>query len=323
MRFVIAAPCLAAALFSWSALAAAQVPADAAAAEVLFQEAQALYAAGDLARACPKFRASYAVDAALGTLLNLARCYEQQGRTASAWIAYVDLAPLAARAGQADRQQIALERSRALEPELMRLSVVVPPGATVDVALDGEPLAREVFGSAVPVDPGEHTVAARRNASAEPYWSARVTLSDAGKTVEVRVPAPPAVVVERPARAATPLVPPPLRAAPPDRDSDHTLAVAGGVSGGAGLVLLGVSAIFGVKAASEWSDAGCHAGLCPDAGAQRHAENAGGSADLATGFAVAGGLALATGAVLLLVGLSHHGAKQTTGFVLPRASVRF
>ncbi|MEM9877433.1 MAG: hypothetical protein AAF928_21220, partial [Myxococcota bacterium] len=99
--------------------------ADQAAAEALFREGRARYEAGDLKAACAKFAASFALDEALGTLLNLARCHKEEGKTASAWGAYTELAGLAERAGQRDRRAIAVDEAAALEPVLMRLQVTV------------------------------------------------------------------------------------------------------------------------------------------------------------------------------------------------------
>ncbi len=45
-------------------------------AELLFQEGQQLIKDGKHAAACPKFEQSQKLDPAIGTLLNLAHCYE-------------------------------------------------------------------------------------------------------------------------------------------------------------------------------------------------------------------------------------------------------
>ena len=94
---------------------------DRATAEALFQEAKKLKAAEEYDAACPKFAASQKLDPALGTLLNLADCHEQQGLTASAWAEFLEAATLARRAGQAERAKVAKERATALEGRLTRL----------------------------------------------------------------------------------------------------------------------------------------------------------------------------------------------------------
>src|SRR5512140_3368779 len=95
---------LAATIVAASILATA-VPAraqggDTALALSLFEEARKLASDGNYEAACPKFLASYNQVQKLGTLLNLADCYEKQGKTASAWARFVEAQGLAERAGQ-------------------------------------------------------------------------------------------------------------------------------------------------------------------------------------------------------------------------------
>ena len=54
-------------------------------AEALFQQAAQLMDQKRFSEACEKFAASQELDSGLGTMLYLADCYEQAGRTASAW----------------------------------------------------------------------------------------------------------------------------------------------------------------------------------------------------------------------------------------------
>jgi tetratricopeptide (TPR) repeat protein len=334
VRRHIATSILATALLSSmlvTSTAAAQTGApDAAEAEVLFQQAQTLFSAGKYAEACPKFAASYELDAGLGTLLNLARCYEKAGKTASAWVAYVDLAPLAARAGQPDRADIAQQRIAALEPNLMRLKLEVPADANIVVTLDDKPLAPELYGSALPVDPGDHAVAAHRP-DGEPYFTKRVAATEPGRIVVVVVEPPPALAAPPPSPPPTPSPAPPPSTPPsvpkatpaPEPEPGTPWFIAGGVIGGAGLVALGIAGGFTADAASSWKDARCDHGLCPDAKAQASSEHAGRSADVATGLAVAGGVVAAAGAVLVLVGLTTSGDEGPLSFDHGGLGLRF
>src|SRR6476619_3478469 len=68
---------------------------DKALAESLFDAGRQLMQAGDFQQACPKFAESQRQDPSPGTLINLAKCYEGLGRTASAWADDKEAATLA------------------------------------------------------------------------------------------------------------------------------------------------------------------------------------------------------------------------------------
>src|SRR5439155_23616159 len=82
-----------------------------AAAEALFEEGRKLMAEGKVESACPKFADSQQIDPSSATLLNLANCYEKQGRTASAWATYRQAASLANANGRADHLAVAQKRA--------------------------------------------------------------------------------------------------------------------------------------------------------------------------------------------------------------------
>jgi len=96
----------------------------------------------------------------IGTLFNLADCYEHLGKTASAWTAFSETADMAKRAAQPDRESIARERAAALAPKLakMRLDMKGAPPPGFEIRLDGKPLPAAVVGTEIPVDPGDHKV---------------------------------------------------------------------------------------------------------------------------------------------------------------------
>ena len=143
------------AVFGASTLANAQ-PADKAAAEALFVEARQLASEGRYAEACPKFAESQNLDPATGTLLNLADCYEQAGKTASAWMTWIEAAAEAKARGQTDRERMARQRATALQPKLVYLTIDVPDASQVEgmsVTRNGEPVREALWGTSVPGDP--------------------------------------------------------------------------------------------------------------------------------------------------------------------------
>ena len=99
---------------------------DKAAAETLFNAAQELMKTGNFAEACPRFGASYKLDPALGTLLNMATCYEMLGHIASAWGHYREVIVHATKTGDQARIDIARARIAAIEPRLPKLTIKAP-----------------------------------------------------------------------------------------------------------------------------------------------------------------------------------------------------
>ncbi len=166
------------------ALAAPAQAGDAAAADQLFREGKALFDAGRVSEACPKFEASHAADPALGALLNLANCLETEGRTASAYGKWSDASDLARRAGD-PRGAYADERRRALEPQLARLKVLVTGKADDLQVYRGETkLQPGAYGTRLPTDPG--TVVVQVVRGDDVLWEQSVQVL-AGKDSELSV----------------------------------------------------------------------------------------------------------------------------------------
>ena len=86
---------------------------DKAAAEEAFSRAKQLVAAGNFAEACPLFEASHRADPQIGALLNAADCYEQLGRTATAWAEFREADELATKRHD-KRAPYAKQRAEAL-----------------------------------------------------------------------------------------------------------------------------------------------------------------------------------------------------------------
>jgi len=168
-------------------------------AEALFKEGKKLLAEGKIAEACRKLEGSYRIDPAPGTLLNLALCHEQEGKTATAWGELNESRELAKKAKRADREKIAKEHISAIESRLARFVVAVPVEVEVKdlvVEMDGVPLAKGAWGTAIPIDPGEHTAIAK--APKYKDWQTKFSVAEAktatvliGKLEKVPEPKPP------------------------------------------------------------------------------------------------------------------------------------
>ncbi len=248
----------------------------------------------DYAKACPKFAESHRLDPGVGTLLNLADCYEQLGKTASAWAAYIEAETLARRLDQRPRAEFAEKRARELAGGLARLSIEVAKAkdaAAPDVTVrrDGETLERPAWGTLVPVDPGEH----------------RVEASAPGFETFVKT-----IVVQPGQRAAISV--PALRPAPsPSRGGAQRTA--GLVIAGVGLVAAGVGVGFGAIAKSKNDEAlndFCGPVACTQRGADLIGE-AQDAATISTVLVISGAVALVGGSVLFLSAPSAAGSKKT------------
>lgn len=281
---------------------------DQAAAEGLFSDAKKLMAAGAFAEACPKLEESQRLDPAPGTQFKLGECYEQTGKTASAWALFLDVAAAAKSANMPDREKIARDRAAALEPKLSRLVIVVTsPANGLVVTRDGVTVGSAQWGSGVAVDPGKHPVTA--TAPGKQSWKTTIDVSGEGATVTV----PP--LLDAPAER------PHSDAAPPAETSkglgtQRTFAL---VAAGVGVVGVGVGSVFGLKDASKLDDAKslCTGNACNPAGvALRHdAVSAGNVSTIA--FSV-GLVALAGAAVLWFTAPNDSSTPPRTGFVAPK-----
>jgi hypothetical protein len=231
-------------------------------AQVLFDEGRQLLVAGDYEHACTKFAESQRLDPGGGTLLNLAVCHEHQGKIVTAWTEFNEALSIALRDGRDERQRIAREHLLSLSPRLSNVRLeVLGPGPDLEIRLDGVRIARAMWTSALPVEAGDHVIEAR--APAKRLFSVRVKVASAEST---RVEIPP--LLDEPVPPAP--VPPAPPALPPPRPAhSDSRWIAGYLTGGAGLLALGVGAFFGVRAISKKneSDALCARSPCSDASA--------------------------------------------------------
>jgi len=300
-------------LASPSLAVAAPSASDRAAAEVLFDEAIKLLETGDAATACPKLEESQRLDPGVGTLLYLADCYRAQGRTASAWATFREASYAAEAAGQADRMAIANTEADKLKPSLSTVTLVIADreATSLDVQRDGEAVNRALWGSPIPVDPGEHQFAA--SAPGKATWSKTVVVPKGPASVTIDIPALEAAPTQAAPAAGAAAHPPTQETAPaPTAGSGSSQTTWGWVAigvGGAGIV---VGSVFGVLASqdNQAADDECRpddATRCNQQGVDL-AESAASKATLSTVAFGVGLAAATTGVVLLLTAPSNDTA---------------
>lgn len=313
---------------------------DPAAAQALFDQARELSKQGRFAEACPKLQESNRLDPGIGTQFHLADCYEQLGRIASAWAAFLDVASQARATGQVDREKAAQRRAERLQPRLPRLVIEVPDASKapgLELRRNGVVVGSAQWSVPVPVDPGEIEIAA----SAPGKQSLRQSLRlEEGKTASYSLPAlraeeaAPAAAAVPAEKGAGPVVGEPQSspATPPVAPPRDGAAVEGSGNtvwilalAGAGVAGLGVGTAFAVMAKNQYEDSksGCpnDPNICNQAGFDLR-KDARSKGNVATVGFIAGGAFLSGAAILWLAsGSSPEERKAQRGGVRASAEL--
>lgn len=272
-----------------------------AAADALFKEAKNLATAGNYSQACPKFEASQKKSPAAGTLVNLADCYEHEGKITSAWVTYKEAARAAALRKKPEWETLSKSRIAALEPKVPKLTV--GPTSMADrpdmqITRDGETLARGEWAVAIPVDPGPHLIVA--TAPGRTAFKKTIDVLANGETLDVQIP-----VLEEAVGAVVNGNPPRRESPRPDESGMATQKVVGLVLGTVGVVGGAIGAVTGVMTLGKKGDAAALCTSyplgCSDTNAARALnDDASTMGAVSTVSFVVGGLLLASGTVLFL-----------------------
>lgn len=268
--------------------------------------------------ACPRFEASLNLVYGVGTMFNLADCWEQVGRTASALLMFRRVAATAKTNGEDERARVATARAAALEPRVPKLRINVASAGDIEIKRNGERVPDADLQSPAFVDPGKHKVLA--SSPGKRPWSSELIIARDTVLVTVTVPPLEEVNAVAPPRTEIPIAgaaPPTqtLDAAParplifpPDSPprSSPALRNLGLVIGGAGVGALTAGVAFALQYRSNDQDARA---VCPQSSGCTRAEvaqHAGFVSDARrartlayVGFGV-GAAALSSAAVLLL-----------------------
>lgn len=291
---------------SWlcAGLASAQNTTNPAAAESLFQEAEKLEGAGSYELACGKYAESQRLDPGLGTLLHLAQCYENAGKTASAWGRYSEAMELAVRAGD-QRSEIARKRADKLAAMLSKLTISVTPQSQVAglaVARDGVAVGAAQWNLAIPVDPGQHVVVA----SAPGYLPAQIKIVTPNRAGEQHVDIPRLTID-----------PAALKRSEVDDGRGSTQRVVGLAIAGSGAAALLAGSIFGIAAKVAYDKADCSNDVCASPADLDQRQSGFHLATPATVLMIAGGALVAGGAVVYFIA-PRSPSKSTGRLQAPR-----
>jgi hypothetical protein len=304
----------------------ARAQSNGAVAESLFREGKKLLEEKRFDEACPKFQESARLDLSSGVELALGLCLEGQGRYASAWGAYLSAATLAHHDGRSDREDAAKARASALEPKLSHVTIDVTTAtsalAGLEVRQDNVVVRSPAWVNA-PVDPGPHRLDV--TAPGKKPFSRTYSIGAVGDSITVHVPVledlPPPPV------AALPLVAPSLlENKRVDESSSGTWRKPFGfVLGGLGVAALGTGAVTGAITLSDASAVHkvCPSNPCSNPSTRSENQTAETLADASTGLFIAGGVALATGVVLVLTSPRRREGAGKTAWVRPVVGAGF
>jgi hypothetical protein len=282
--------------------------ADAALATDLFNAGRDLMAAGNFAAACPKLAESARLDAKVGTLARAAECEEKLGHMVNARARWQQAQNLAQAQGDTRLAHVQTEFARVdkLVPKL-NLTLQGTPAPGLVIKVDELQLNSAAAGVPVPVEIGRHTITA--SAPGRAPWSTTVDATAESGSLTVTIPelAPEASPAAKPAAVVAAHDP----AKPPEQSpaadtaprSSNPLPTVGIIVAGAGLVALGVGAVFAVNASSKNDDSlsnGCTKNDCNATGAQLR-NDARSAGDLATVLFVVGGVLMAGGLTTFLL----------------------
>jgi len=259
-------------------------------ADQLFKKGQKLLGEKRYAEACAAFEDSDRLDPEIGAKLNVARCYQEWGKLATAWRWYIDAEQMATTAGDKRTPKIhALIEE--IDRDVPRLVLVLPPDAVTDhvaIRIDGAELSLAAVGAERRIDPGSHDI------------TVIVDGTPRNRTIPVQRGDRPRITLDVPTRSR------PHRVARTQTDAagdpGQTRRLIGLGTAGAGVLAIGAAAIVTLRARGDYHhalDGHCNGAvdMCDPTGltathSARHRAN------IATVISVFGAAAVAGGLVL-------------------------
>jgi tetratricopeptide (TPR) repeat protein len=235
-------------------------------ADKLFEDGRNYLASKEYKLACTAFEQSQQADPAIGTQLNIALCYEEWGKLAKAYKAYVEAARQA-KAKKDNREKVARKKVTEIEPKLARLRVSIPP--SVDpysiFLFDDQEMSREDLVEERLVDAGKHSVEVRVAGSAPKVTAVQIAAGEQ-KSVTIEVPAQVVTTPPPNGGGGTGTTGPQAATEVRPRKKGKLYGGIGLVGGGA--IAVGVASYVALIARSDYNDAiaGCPDNTCTNRG---------------------------------------------------------
>jgi len=273
---------------------AAAGPARADRADQLFKKGKKLLAEKRYAEACTAFEDSDRIDPGIGAKLNVAKCYQEWGKLATAWRWYSDAERMAATTKD-DRATKIHQLIEDLDPGVPRLTLNAAPDANtsgVVLKLDGIEIDIHTLGTERRVDPGPHQI----EYIVDGQTKGRLVPVERGGSFEV--------TLELPRKPRTNRAGSTTGSGDPIDDPGRNRRLIGlGASGAGGLTIL-ISVVATLRARSDYQHAitGYCRGtttMCDATGLDR-TQTARSHANIASWFTIAGAAMVAGGVYLYL-----------------------
>jgi hypothetical protein len=248
--------------------------------------------------------------------LNLADCYERQGKIASAWTSYKATLELAKRTQRPDRVEIAANKLRELAPRVSNLTLTLssPGPRDLSVVVDGVEVGVAGIGAPLAVDAGRHVVVVTVPQGGRSEQQVELAEGES-RALELSLPAAPRVHDdESKRRGGGP-------AAPAGEPAANWAYVLGGTLMGLGAGSLAAGLGTGIRALALGAEVEqeCPDHLCSRAGFAAYEE--------ADTHATASNVTLAVGAGLVVAGLgfvlagTSFGERTATVAIRPNGTV--
>jgi tetratricopeptide (TPR) repeat protein len=256
--------------------------------------------------ACRAFEKSDRLDPGIGAKLNVAKCYQEWGRLATAWRWFSD-AERMARDSKDDRAVKIHALVEELDASVPRLTLKAAPDANTDgvvLKLDGVDIDVRTLGTERRVDPGPHVVEYIVNGKSR----TRTVPVERGGSSEVNLELP-----RKPRPASTPTT---AAAGKPGDDPNRTRRLVGLGASGVGGLLIVIAGVVTLDAHSDYQHA--LSGYCRgvpamcDATGLARTRSARHRANIATGLTLGGAAVVAGGLYLYFTNrrVGSHGAEQ-------------